>query len=885
MTQVKLGNLVGKLTPQLKATLEQSAAAAMAQTVPAIEVEHWLVELLAAKDEPLLSYLQRQQVDPNTLNNELSIRIERLVKGSNGQPTISRALSELMEEAWLQASVNFGHGQITSLHLLLVLQQADNFGVKRLPLESLKDISLEALSAQISQLSDAVVGSTQGSSAAGAQHSNSAPHNQGGVQTAGGALDKYTVNLTQQARDGKIDPISGRNSEVRYAIDILCRKRQNNPILVGEPGVGKTAVVEGLALRIVNGDVPPVLQGVEICSLDLGLLQAGASIKGEFENRLKDVINEVKSSETPIIVFIDEAHTLIGAGGAAGQNDAANLLKPALARGEFRSIAATTWAEYKKYFEKDPALTRRFQVVKVEEPSENDALQMLRGVAASLRKHHGVFIREDALDAAVSLSVRYLPARQLPDKAISLLDTACARIAITQGAKPERIEYLEQQLRYLNNELEACDVEDTVLVALAEDREPLRDTLAAKQEELKDLTARWEHEKALVKEISELTEGLETSHASGDISDASVQQSQNALKDKLAELDNVQGEDPMVFAMVDKQVIAEVISAWTGIPAGNMVKEEVAELLSLEDALHQRVIGQQAAIGELAKSIRISRAGLTDNRKPVGVFLMCGPSGVGKTETAMALADKVFGGDNNLTVINMTEFKEEHKVSMLLGSPAGYVGYGEGGVLTEAIRRNPYTVLLLDEMEKAHPGVHDLFYQVFDKGYIKDSEGRMIDFKHTIIIMTSNAADQAICDICEQHEERPQTEDLVEQIRPALQQFFKPAFLGRTTIVPYYPLNHEELGKITEISLNRIAKKVKEKYQATFEWDQAFIDFVVSRNTDPTTGGRAIEQIINRSLMPRLAVECIQRLSDCLPIDQIVVSAESNSGQLVLRIN
>ena len=884
MTQVKLGNLVGKLTPQLKATLEESAAAAMAQTVPAIEVEHWLVQLLAAKDESLLGYLQSQKVDPNTLNNELSIRIERLVKGTNGQPTISRALSELMEEAWLQASVNFGHGQITSLHLLLVLQQTDNFGVKRLALESLKDISLEALSAQISQLSDAAVGHAAGA-ASGAQSSHPSGQSQGGPQTAGGALDKYTVNLTQQARDGKIDPISGRNSEVRYAIDILCRKRQNNPILVGEPGVGKTAVVEGLALRIVNGDVPPVLQGVEICSLDLGLLQAGASIKGEFENRLKDVINEVKSSEIPIIVFIDEAHTLIGAGGAAGQNDAANLLKPALARGEFRSIAATTWAEYKKYFEKDPALTRRFQVVKVEEPSENDALQMLRGVAASLRKHHGVFIREDALEAAVSLSVRYLSARQLPDKAISLLDTACARIALTQGAKPERIEYLEQQLRYLNNELEACDVEDTVLVALAEDREPLRDTLAAKQEELKVLAARWEHEKALVSEISELTEVLETSHTSGDIGDSSIQESQNTLKEKLAELDNVQGDDPMVFAMVDKQVIAEVISAWTGIPAGNMVKEEVAELLSLEDSLHQRVIGQQVAIGELAKSIRISRAGLTDNRKPVGVFLMCGPSGVGKTETAMALADKVFGGDNNLTVINMTEFKEEHKVSMLLGSPAGYVGYGEGGVLTEAIRRNPYTVLLLDEMEKAHPGVHDLFYQVFDKGYIKDSEGRMIDFKHTIIIMTSNAADQAICDICEQNEERPQTEDLVEQIRPALQQYFKPAFLGRTTIVPYYPLNQEELGKITEISLNRIARKVNEKYQASFSWDQAFIDFVVSRNTDPTTGGRAIEQIINRSLMPRLAVECIQRLSDCLPIDQIVVSAESNSGQLVLRIN
>lgn len=884
MTQVKLGNLVGKLTPELKAALEQSAAAAMEQTVPAIEVEHWLVQILVAKDEQLLSYLQRQKVDPSALNNELSIRVERLVKGSNGQPTISRALSELMEEAWLQASVNFGHSYISSLHLLLVLQQLDNFGVKRLALESLKDISLEALSGQIAQLSSASRANAA-PTPAGASVANTQADNMGVSPAAGGALDKYTVNLTQQARDGNIDPISGRNSEVRYAIDILCRKRQNNPILVGEPGVGKTAVVEGLALRIVNGDVPPVLQGVEICSLDLGLLQAGASIKGEFENRLKDVINEVKSADIPIIVFIDEAHTLIGAGGAAGQNDAANLLKPALARGEFRSIAATTWAEYKKYFEKDPALTRRFQVVKVEEPSENDALQMLRGVAASLRKHHGVFIREDALDAAVSLSVRYLPARQLPDKAISLLDTACARIALTQGAKPEKIEHLEQQLRYLNNELEACDVEDTVLIALAEDRDPLRETLAAKREELKDLTARWEHEKALVSEISELTELLETSHASGELNEGALQERQVTLQNKLAELDCLQGDEPMVFAMVDQQVIAEVISAWTGIPAGSMVKEEVAELLSLEDALHQRVIGQDVAITELAKSIRISRAGLTDNRKPVGVFLMCGPSGVGKTETAMALADKVFGGDNNLTVINMTEFKEEHKVSMLLGSPAGYVGYGEGGVLTEAIRRNPYTVLLLDEMEKAHPGVHDLFYQVFDKGYIKDSEGRMIDFKHTIIIMTSNAADQAICDICEHSEVRPKTDELVEQIRPALQQYFKPAFLGRTSIVPYYPLNHEELGKIAEISLNRIANKVKEKYQASFEWDQSFIDFVVSRNSDPTTGGRAIEQIINRSLMPRLAVECIQRLSDCLPIEQITVSAESKTGQLVLTIN
>ena len=871
MTQVKLGNLVGKLTPQLKASLEAAAGAAMSQTVPAIEVEHWLIQLLAAKDEHLLVCFKKQNVDESAVLGELTSKIERLAKGSNGQPTISRALSELMEEAWLQASVNFGHTQITSLHLLLVLLQTDNFGVKKLALESLKDISLEALSSQVSKLAPATQAGTSAPATAGAS----------AAQGGGDALDKYTVNLTQQARDGKIDPISGRNSEVRLAIDILCRKRQNNPILVGEPGVGKTAVVEGLALRIVSGEVPPVLQGVEIHSLDLGLLQAGASIKGEFENRLKDVINEVKNSEVPIIVFIDEAHTLIGAGGAAGQNDAANLLKPALARGEFRSIAATTWAEYKKYFEKDPALTRRFQVVKVEEPSAEDAMQMLRGVAASLRKHHGVFIREDALDAAVSLSVRYLPARQLPDKAISLLDTACARIALTQGAKPERIEHLEQQLRYLSNELEAFEVEDTVLVGLAEDRNALRERVAVIQEDLKLLTARWEHEQALVTEITQITAAIEASHHSGE----DTRENQVALQEKLTELEGVQGEEPLVFAMVDGQVIAEVISSWTGIPAGSMVKEEVAALLSLENALHNRVIGQETAISELAKSIRISRAGLTDSRKPVGVFLMCGPSGVGKTETAMALADEVFGGDNNLNVINMTEFKEEHKISMLLGSPAGYVGYGEGGVLTEAIRRNPYSVLLLDEMEKAHPGVHDLFYQIFDKGYIKDSEGRVIDFKNTIIIMTSNAADQAICDICQHQDERPETESLVDQIRPALQHFFKPAFLGRTTIVPYYPLNPQELGQITEISLKRIAKKLKEQYQASFTWDQAFIDFVVSRNSDPTTGGRAVEQIINRSLMPRLAVECIQRLSDGLPIDQVSVSAELTSGELVLDIN
>ena len=871
MSQIKLGNLVSKLDVQLKSALEEAAGAAMAQTVTAIEIEHWLVQLIAMKEQNLISCLSKQNIDPSVVLSELTQRINRLSTGAAGQPTISLATSELMESAWMLASVNYGHQEVTSLHLLLALTQTDNLGMKKFSLAALQTLSTEALNSQISSLKNV---KTQAASSGAAVSENAA----GAV--AGGALEKYTVNLTQQARDGELDPVLGRNSEVRMAIDILCRKRQNNPILVGEPGVGKTAVVEGLAHSIVKGEVPPAIQGVEIHTLDLGLLQAGASIKGEFENRLKDVINEVKSSPTPIIVFIDEAHTLIGAGGAAGQNDAANLLKPALARGEFRSIAATTWAEYKKYFEKDPALTRRFQVISVEEPNAEDAKQILRGVGEALRAHHGVFILEDAIEAAVSLSIRYLPSRQLPDKAISLLDTACARIALTQGAKPECIESLEQNISYLESERSALEAEGAVFIDKAVDHEALNQKIEQQKSELNALNEQWEKERELVTTITSLCETIESSRLEDNVDT----ESQAQLNTALGELKQIQGEQPLVFPVVDDQVIATVIENWTGIPAGNMVQEEVAQLLSLDKALHKRVIGQDVAISELAKSIQISRAGLTDSRKPVGVFLMCGPSGVGKTETAMALADEVFGGGDNLTIINMTEFKEEHKISMLLGSPAGYVGFGEGGVLTEAIRRNPYSVLLLDEMEKAHPGVHDLFYQIFDKGHIKDSEGRTVDFKNTIIIMTSNAADQAIVDICEEHEDRLANEDLLEEIRPALQQYFKPAFLGRTTIVPYYPLNRDELSQITEISLNRIAKRLDEKYKATFEWDEKFVDFVVSRNTDPTTGGRAVEQIINRSLMPQLAIDCIHRLSEGQSINQVAVTTDPVTGELVVNI-
>ncbi|MEZ8862136.1 type VI secretion system ATPase TssH [Vibrio sp. 10N.247.311.51] len=869
MTQVTLTNLVGKLSPELKQALEASAGAAMNQGVGAIETEHWILQLISQKDPKLMALCESQKLSLDALVNELSKKISMLPKGSEGQPTLSHGLTELIKDAWMIASVNYGHGEIVSLHLIQALMQQNVLGVSTLQLETLSSVSLESLQGLIKKTPIA--------------RNSAAPSAGGSVDTTpsgNDALSKYTVNLTQQAIDGNIDPISGRNAEVRKAIDILCRKRQNNPIMVGEPGVGKTAVVEGLALRIAADEVPSALQGVQIHSLDLGLLQAGASVKGEFENRLKDVINEVKSSEVPIIVFIDEAHTLIGAGGAAGQNDAANLLKPALARGEFKTIAATTWAEYKKYFEKDPALTRRFQVVTIEEPNAEDAMQMLRGVAASLQAHHGAFIAESAIEAAVNLSIRYLPSRQLPDKAISLLDTASARIALTQGAKPEVLETLEQTIRYQENEKSALEKEDALFSNSAELIKELTQSIEENQQALAAYYTRWEKEIELVDQIKSVQQEI-TEEQEQDTVDANKQKQLDTLRTELADL---QGEEPLVYAMVDDNTIAQVIANWTGIPVGNMMSDEIAKLLTLEDELNTRVIGQDVAKNELAKAIRISRAGLTDNRKPIGVFLMCGPSGVGKTETAMALAEQLYGGSNDLTVINMTEFKEEHKISMLLGSPAGYVGFGEGGVLTEAIRRNPYSVLLLDEMEKAHPGVHDLFYQIFDKGHIKDSEGRTVDFKNTIIIMTSNAADQAICDVCAKTTDRIDNDELLESIRPDLQQYFKPAFLGRTTIVPYYPLNDEELAKITEISLNRIKKKLAEQYQASFTWDADFIQFVVDRNTDPTTGGRAVEQIINRSLMPRLAEECIGRLSRSEPITQVTVSATNNSADFDLSI-
>jgi type VI secretion system protein VasG len=859
MIQVNLPNLIAKLDLQSKRALELAAGDAMNSHCPSIELEHWLLQMVYKPDTQMKEFLESQKISAEQLITELSSKLTQLNKGFEGQPSLSGNLTELIKLAWLSATVDFSHSQLTPLHIILASQQPSELGTKPLSLKCFENFSDSALRSQIAKLKTTHIGNqSAGANVVG--------------PTAGDALEKYTTNLTQAAREGKLDDVLGRNKEVRTAIDILCRKRQNNPIFVGEPGVGKTAVVEGLAIKIVAGDVPSVIADVELHSLDLGLLQAGASVKGEFENRLKDVINEVKNAEKPIIVFIDEAHTLIGAGGAEGQNDAANLLKPALARGEFRTVAATTWDEYKKYFEKDPALTRRFQVVKVEEPNAEDAIQILRGVAESLQKHHNVYIRESAIKAAINLSIRYLPSRMLPDKAISLLDTSCARIALTQGAKPEAIENLEQNLQYMHNELAVIKRESSVFDDACFEIDTLAESITTVEANLIDLNKRWQDELSLVKSVI----SLQTEVTDNLANDNQDKEKHAELNQKIECLNELQAGEPLVNAMVDEITIAQVIASWTGIPLGNMVSDEVKKLLTIEENLHKRVIGQNTAINELAKSIRISRAGLTDSRKPIGVFLMCGPSGVGKTETAVALTDQLYGGSNDMTVINMTEFKEEHKISMLLGAPAGYVGFGKGGVLTEAVRRNPYSVLLLDEMEKAHPGVHDLFYQIFDKGCIADSEGRNIDFRNTIIIMTSNAADQAICEVCDNHKERLPNEELVEAIRPALQEYFKPAFLGRTTVVPYYPLNASELGEICKIALNRIAKKLIEQYKASFHYDDAFVEYVVNKNNDPTTGARGIEQIINRSLMPRLAEQCIALLSEDKEITTVMVKCSDN---------
>jgi len=878
MINIDLKLLVAKMAPTLRDALEGAAGLCLARGHYNVEIEHWLVKLLEHTDTDIYQLIEKHEVDFSQLSKELTTAVERFKSGSSRPPALAPQIIELTKNAWMLASVDYGHGQITSGHLLTSMLLDEQ--LKRSILDSapsLKSIAPES----IRETARAIVGTTAESGSATAASSSA---DSGTTATAGAkptktpALDKFTINLTQRAANNEIDMVLGRDEEIRQCIDILTRRRQNNPILTGEAGVGKTAVVEGFALRVASGDVPEPLRGVAIHTLDLGLLQAGASVKGEFENRLKSVIEEVKASPSPIIMFIDEAHTLIGAGGKEGQGDAANLLKPALARGELRTIAATTWSEYKKYFERDPALTRRFQVVSIEEPDEEKAIDMMRGISGALRTHHKVRILDEAIVASVQLSSRYIPGRQLPDKSVSLLDTACARVALSQTATPAAIEDSRRRVMQLESNITILERENSATGAYTETLADLNGKKSTTEAALTLQLEQWEREKEMIETIRSLRTKIEDDFLVAEGGEKLATEEVDTLKAELAvltkQLQDIQGEAPLMQPNVDSQAVAEVVANWTGIPVGKMVSDAIDTVQNLATRLEERVIGQNHALEGIAQAIRTSRAGLTDPRKPIGVFMMVGTSGVGKTETALAIADLLYGGEANITTINMSEFKEEHKVSMLLGSPPGYVGFGEGGVLTEAARRKPYSVILLDEMEKAHPGVQDIFYNLFDKGTIKDGEGRDIDFKNTLIIMTSNAGEEAIRAIISQQEEKPSPEVLLDSIRPELMKHFKPAFLGRTSLMVYYPLDDENLVKICAINMRRIEKRVRAHYGAGFSYDEDVLLHIVARCQDSDTGARNIENILNKTLLPELAGECLNNMASEAEIANIHIGVD-----------
>ncbi len=848
--------LVERLDTPSRVALESAAGLTLSRTHYNVEIEHWLLKLIEPTDGDLAAIFDRFAVDAGKLEADLNRVLDRMKTGNGRAPALAPNLVKLMREAWLLASLTYGARSVQGGHILLALLASDDLSpIARESSRQLQLISPERLAEALPEIL---------SGSASAQHEEAEEGDASGANpTAAGqspSLAKYCIDMTARARSGDLDPVLGRDPEIRQIIDILSRRRQNNPILTGEAGVGKTAVVEGFALRIVAGDVPEALRNVKVLTLDLGLLQAGAGVKGEFENRLKSVIEEVKRSLTPIIMFVDEAHTLIGAGGAEGQGDAANLLKPALARGELRTIAATTWAEYKKYFEKDPALTRRFQVVKVEEPSEATATLMMRGIVDTLERHHGVRILEEAVAASVQLSHRYIPGRQLPDKSVSLLDTACARVAVSRASTPAAVEDARRRIEQLAVELRILEREQAIGgdhdVVIAETKSAHEQAAA----DLEALEVRWRGELDLIAKVATERQSLET--ADPEQGDSGREETLARLRAARTELESLQGEHPLVFDVVDRNAVADVVAAWTGIPVGRMISDEINGVLELAERMGERIRGQDRAIATIAESMRIARAGLADPRKPLGVFLMCGTSGVGKTETALTLADLLYGGSQSLTVINMSEFKEEHKVSMLVGSPPGYVGFGEGGVLTEAVRRRPFGVILLDEMEKAHPGVQDIFYQVFDKGELRDGQGREIDFRNTVIIMTSNAGSETIEKLAADPETMPDPADLVEALRPELLKTFKPAFLGRVTVVPYGPLSLEIIREIVDLALGRIRQRVAANYGAKFEWTPAAADAVAARCTETQSGARNIESILNQTVMPVLAGGLLTRMAE-----------------------
>ncbi|MET0645146.1 MAG: type VI secretion system ATPase TssH [Pyrinomonadaceae bacterium] len=912
-------SLVGRLDPTCLSALDAAANLCATRTNYDVEVEHLLLKLLEAPNTDIEHILRHYEVNHGRVMNDVTRALDRLKTGNSRVPAISTHLQKLLSEAWLLASLTYGGQKIRSGHLLFALVASDSLArIARDISRGFNDVSPESLRRKLPELVAASAEEREAGARTAAPEGDGA--GDGPVPAAKGTkvLDQYTVDLTAKARAGKIDPVLGRDFEIRQVIDILTRRRQNNPILTGEAGVGKTAVVEGFALRIAEGDVPEPLRGVAVRTLDLGLLQAGAGIKGEFENRLKSVIDEVKASPQPIIIFIDEAHTMIGAGGQAGQNDAANLLKPALARGELRTIAATTWAEYKKYFEKDAALARRFQVVKVEEPTEEQCVVMMRGLTETLEAHHSVRVLEEGVVDAVKLSHRYITGRQLPDKAVSVLDTACAKVAIGQAATPPAVEDARRRIAQHSVELGALERETA---AGADHAERITELKAAREEEerrLASLSEQWDRERELITRIRDVRARLEgraapavngNGHgvpaaapapapetvaagveaaaapvaavvppavvgeaAAGNGAGADADAMRARLRELKEELRRVQGETPLMHPTVDSQAVAEVISGWTGIPVGKMLTDEIKTVMTLKDRLEQRVVGQSHALEAIAQRIRTARANLTDPRRPIGVFLLVGPSGVGKTETALTLADTLYGGERNLVTINMSEYQEAHTVSSLKGSPPGYVGYGEGGVLTEAVRRKPYSVVLLDEVEKAHPDVMELFYQVFDKGQLEDGEGREIDFKNTVILLTTNAATDTIMKLSADPDTRPEPEGLVEAIRPELIKVFKPALLGRMVVVPYYPIGDDVMRLIIRLQLGRIERRLAENHGAQFSYDDAVVEEIAARCKEVESGARNVDHILTRTLLPEMSGEFLSRMAAGQPVARVRVS-------------
>ena len=901
MSEISRVALFGKLNRLAYQAVEGATVFCKLRGNPYVELVHWLHQILQNQNSDLHRIAEHYKLDPGKMVADMQRALDALPRGASSISDLSEHLEDATERGWVWGSLLFNASQVRSGFLILGMLKTPAlrnilFGIsaefKKVKPDDLAENFVQAVSGSPEEGQGATDGSHVGSGAPGEESGAMAPAAMGKEE----ALKKFCTDLTQAARDGKMDPIVGRDEEIRQVVDILMRRRQNNPILTGEAGVGKTAVVEGFALRIARGDVPPALRDARILALDVGLLQAGASMKGEFESRLKAVIEEVQASTTPIIMFIDETHTLVGAGGAAGTGDAANLLKPALARGTLRTIGATTWAEYKKHIEKDPALSRRFQTVVVDEPSPTKAIMMMRGIASMLEKHHRVQVLDEAIEAAVNLSARYIPARQLPDKSVSVLDTACARVAVSQHAVPAEVDDSRRRIEALDTELGIIDRDETAGYDVTARRSAITQLRAEEVVRLDGLTLRWEAEKKVVEEIlalrARLREGgapvdsgpavVATSDAASPPGDSPLTAEQRAalmtdLKAKNAELTAMQGDTPLILPIVDAMAVGSVVGDWTGIPVGRMLKDELQTVIDLAKLLAKRVIGQDHAMEMIAKRIQTSRAGLDNPSKPIGVFMLAGTSGVGKTETALALAEVMYGGEQNVITINMSEYQEAHTVSSLKGAPPGYIGYGEGGVLTEAVRRKPYSVVLLDEVEKAHPDVHEIFFQVFDKGRMEDGEGRSIDFRNTMILLTTNAGTERIMDLCADPDLIPEPDAIAKALREPLLKIFPPALLGRLVVIPYFPLSPHMIAEITRLQLNRIKKRVETAHGVPFVYTQAVIDQIVSRCQEVESGGRMIDAIVTNTMLPDISGEFLRRMMTGVPVARVALDVKDGN--------